>query len=96
MTTAFARTYDPSSSHAAAAFIGSHVTRLEGMVTEMLKRRGLHGATTEEIALYYGVELASITPRMCPLERKGLVIRTAARRTVNGKAVGRIVWQIVK
>lgn len=92
--TAFARTYDPSSSHAAAAFIGTSVNRLEGMVVDMLMRRGLHGATVEEIALYYGVQNETISPRMCPLERKGLIARTAVRRAVQGKTVGRIVWQI--
>lgn len=94
--TAFARTYDPNSSQAAAAFIGSSVNRLEGMVVDMLKRRGLHGATVEEIALHYGVQNETISPRMCPLERKGLIHRTPVRRAVQGKTVGRIVWQITR
>jgi predicted transcriptional regulator len=91
---AFTRTHDPDSSNDAALFIGSHVTRLEGMVVDMLKGRGLHGATVEEIALHYGVQNETISPRMCPLERKGAIIRTPVRRAVKGKTVGRIVWQI--
>jgi DNA-binding MarR family transcriptional regulator len=90
------RTNDPDTSYAAAAFIKDHVTHLQGLVMEFLNQRGEHGATTEEIARHYGIELGSITPRMAPLERMGVVRRTDLRRMAQGKKVGRIVWQSIK
>ena len=80
---ALSRTSDPQTAHDAARRV--NVTGLEQSVLAALHRTG-NGATTHEIAAEMKVEWTSVSPRMAPLERKGLVERTLFRRD------GRIVW----
>ena len=84
--TALARHTDPGTSHDAAARMAYGVATLETMVVQCL-RAAPSGLTTDEIATHTGVRLVSVSPRMKPLELRGLVVRTAERRD------GRIVWR---
>jgi DNA-binding MarR family transcriptional regulator len=84
-----ARNTDPLTSKAAAESINA--TRLEAIVLAAITRSGSRGMTSEEAAAAVSMELGSITPRLSPLEQKGLIRRTDARRA--GKSGrGRIVW----
>ena len=84
MSKALTRSSHPSTSHAAAAKVTPHVAKLEGRV---LKTLGLGGLTVPEIADVSGIDKWSVSPRMKPLEGKGLVSRSTQRRT------GAIVWE---
>ena len=68
---------DPDTSIEAAESIDA--TRLEGIVLATLAQHPA-GLTSEEIADDNSIRLASITPRMAPLERKELVVRTDEKR----------------
>ena len=83
---AFARNTDPQTSHDAAARAMSKVSLLEYDVIGQLQRGGPQ--TTGEIAAKAEISLVSISPRMKPLEKKGLVLRTDSRRR------GSIVWTL--
>lgn len=90
-TTGFHRTKDPETSVKAAKSIDA--TKLELRVFDCICASGLTGRTSEEIATEINMELGSITPRMAPLEQKGLISRTETRRA--GKSGrGRIVWAL--
>ena len=73
---AHARTTDPGTSHEAAARVDANA--LEGMVVGSLKELG--PGTTTEIASRLDRHSWSISPRMAPLERKGLVERTGEKK----------------
>jgi predicted ArsR family transcriptional regulator len=89
--TAVARATDPSTSYEAAASID--VTRLEGVILDMLKRYSAPGATTFELAEALGIEVISVSPRMKPLQEKGLVRDTGFRaRGVSGRL--QIIWRV--
>ncbi len=85
-TDALARSSDPDTSKDAAARV--NVSKRERQVLDALKSLG-DKATTREIADRSGVELLTVSPRLKPLEAKGLVRRTEARRD------GAIVWAVV-
>ena len=80
---AMARRTDPDTSHVAALTVDAN--RLEGLV--VLKDRP-EGCTVKEISAILSIDKWSISPRMKPLEGKGLVERTAERRDRS------IVWRI--
>ena len=85
------RNTDPDTSIKAAESIDA--TKLELRVFDCICASGLTGRTSEEIANEINMELGSITPRMAPLEQKGLISRTETRRA--GKSGrGRIVWAL--
>jgi hypothetical protein len=86
------RTYDPDTSHEAAGLMKLHVSYYETLVHSHLVSVGWQGATTAEIAHAIKVPLETVTPRMCPLERKAMIARTDERRVFPGKRVARIVW----
>lgn len=83
---AFARTSDPITSHVAASTVDA--TLLERLVVDALHQHP-NGGTVKEIATTLARHEWSISPRMKPLERKGLVRRTDERR---GRS---IVWRCV-
>jgi DNA-binding MarR family transcriptional regulator len=74
---AYARNTDPGPSHAAAEAVDA--TKLEALTLAVLRRFPC-GLTSFEIAEILGLEWSSISPRMKPLEERGLVVRTAERR----------------
>lgn len=80
---------DPDTSVAAAMSIDA--SRLEAIVLEAL-RKCLNGATTRELADILGIDWGSVTPRMAPLARKGLIYATSERRVGKSGRSG-IVWK---
>ena len=86
---AMARRTDPDTSHIAAVTVDTN--RLEGYVLSILGQYSLphnpDGLTVREISTLLHIDMVSISPRMKPLEKKGLVERTTKRR---GRS---IVWR---
>lgn len=86
-----ARSGDPDTSHDAAESV--RVAELERAVLRAIHDLG-GKATSEDVAIYTGIDLQSITPRFAPLARKGVIARTSDRKPGrSGKA--RIVWMKV-
>jgi DNA-binding MarR family transcriptional regulator len=83
---AYARRDDPETSHEAAKKVDA--TKREKQAIDGLRGLGGEG-NSKEIAAFMGVDKWSISPRMKPLEKKGLVERTEKRRG------GSIVWRLV-
>ena len=83
-----ARTSDPDTSHAAADRVTPKVDGLESRVVEALRGMGRprSGLTCSEISAVTGIHERSVTPRMKPLRKKGLVWRRTEKRN------GRTVW----
>lgn len=81
---AHARASDPETSHEAAAKV--NVGELEAKVLKVL-RVAEGPKSSHDIAAILGAELVSISPRMKPLEARGLVERA-------GKADGRTLWRL--
>jgi DNA-binding MarR family transcriptional regulator len=88
---ALSRNSDPVTSDLAAELVD--VTYLEGVVLRTLLYWPA-GLSCFEIANSTGLELGSITPRMKPLEAKGLIYREGTRRH-QGQRNARIVWKAV-
>ena len=82
---AMARRTAPDTSHVAALTVDAN--RLEGVVVSVVRDRP-RGCTVKEISAILDIEVVSISPRMKPLEGKGLIERTAERRDRS------IVWRI--
>lgn len=85
-------TLDPETSHEAALSV--QPTNLEAQVLECL--RGFdQGATSHELAASLGLDLVTVSPRLKPLCKKGLVIDSGVRRMgENGRA--RTVWTVIR
>ena len=81
---AFARNTDPDTSHAAAASV--KVALLERRVVACLREHE-EGLNTKELCELTGIHVNSISPRMKPLEAKGIIRRTDERRGAS------IVWR---
>jgi hypothetical protein len=85
-----ARSTDPETSHMAAASINA--PPLDRRLYNVLLL--LQDATTHELSAASGVPLVSVSPRMKPMEKLGLVRRTKDRRRgASGKAS--IVWEAI-
>ncbi|MFL6229319.1 MAG: helix-turn-helix domain-containing protein [Pyrinomonadaceae bacterium] len=82
-----ARRSDPDTSRAAARSVDTQ--RVEQVVLDALKLAPA-GLTTEELVDRTGLSLVTVSPRMKPLERKGLVRRGAKRANSSGRSA--IVW----
>ncbi|MBK8200375.1 MAG: hypothetical protein IPK75_18665 [Acidobacteria bacterium] len=80
---ALARKTDPATSHEAAASVP--VQDLELKVLAALVLRG--PSSSHDIAAYIGVPLVSVSPRMAPLEARGLVERA-------GRTERRTLWDV--
>ena len=93
---AFARSTDPATSFAAARAVERTLPVLEQSVLGALSAVGSYGATAYEISEALDVPTGSVTPRLRPLERKGLVERTDLRRLGPRGRVGSTVWRIVR
>jgi len=78
------RADDPDTSRAAAAGVNTAV--LEQTVLDLLGRVG--PSTTHELADMSEIQLVSISPRIAPLRRKGLVEASGEKRA------GSTVWRL--
>lgn len=76
-----ARRTDPRTSRAAAGRING-----EGLAARVLAELATGPATTHELAERMGLSLVTVSPRLAPLRRHGLV-------TEAGKRDGRTVWR---
>lgn len=85
-TPARARRTDPETSHEAAATVDT--SELEALVLDTLRRHP-NGLTSHRVAEITGESLVTISPRMKPLETKGLVRRA-------GKSGRRTIWRAVR
>jgi predicted transcriptional regulator len=90
MNRALARHTDPSTSHDAAESV--NVTALEQIVLNALKQHH-EGATTEQLSDWLALSLVTISPRIRPLVRKGLVIDSGFKRC-NASGRKSIVWRV--
>ena len=88
---AFARRSDPPTSKASATRVTRTVSELQSCVLAALRRHG--PGTTEEIAHWTGKSLVTISPRLKPLEVKGLVERFS--RKVNQSGHTATVWKAI-
>ena len=89
---ALSRTSDPITSDDAAALV--HVEHVEGVIVRHLKFWPA-GLTCIELAGSTGLPRDSISPRMKPLELKGLVYRDGTR-WVRGSRSATTVWKAVR
>lgn len=92
---AYARRTDPVTSHIAAKFVkGKLANESEQAALKALMDCG-HGLTSHGIVAWTGIHWSSISPRMRPLCRKGLVYDTG--KTEPGPLSGKpcIVWDLV-
>lgn len=85
---AFARCTDPVTSHRAAATVDT--SALEDIVLGYLRER-LGGATSYEIASVLRMSLVTVSPRLRPLVKKGLVV-DSGRKECGESGRSRIVW----
>ena len=88
---ALSRTSDPITSDEAAELV--HVEHVEGVIVRHL-RFWPAGLTCLELAGSTGLPRDSISPRMKPLETKGLVYRDGTRQ-VRGARSATTVWKAV-
>src|SRR4029434_9747128 len=92
---AWARGSDPDTSYDAAHHVrGARANHLEGLVVQALRLRP-GGRTSHELVEITNIDWNTITPRIAPLVRKGIVYDTGRRR--KGPA-GRvcIVWDLIE
>lgn len=90
-TEAHARHTDPDTSHAAAASM--RATETEAAVLAALKKCPNGATASELVALMHGA-WNSVTPRLAPLTRKGLIKDSGERR--KGPTNRRqIVWKAI-
>src|SRR5258708_7528464 len=91
---AAARRTDPETSvEAAKSLLNGQATEMEQIVLSAL-RGNPEGLTTHEMSDLTGVQLVSISPRIKPLLRKGLIRDSFERRTgISGRKS--IVWKLL-
>lgn len=90
---AYARNGDPETSHEAAA--STDATRLESLAYRTLFEAGVEGLTAEQLSRILNIEKNTISPRLRPLARKGLIIDSGRRRK-NETGKRAIVWIVKK
>lgn len=86
---------DPSTSYAAARKVNA--TRLEWFVYDHLVEVYPRAFTAVEIARALHKSIRSISPRLKPLERKGMAVRVGKRSCLNdmGRPHPMITWAAV-
>lgn len=92
-TEAWARRRDPRTSHEAAESI--RLTHMERKVCECYKASYPLALTSGEVANRLGWERDSVSPRIRPLVRKGL-LEDSGRRKVAPSGRRRIAWKFKK
>src|SRR6478752_424405 len=89
------RTSDPTTSIEAAASIQEHVPRIQQAILVALAKLPAQGAmSTRQLAYVTGIDFATVTPRMCPMEKNGWIRRTTTKyKNPLGKGYG-MGWTI--
>jgi hypothetical protein len=87
-----ARKTDPVTSHEAAEKITPHLGTIDDTIYKALLEVGEMGATSDQIVKMTGIKYRSVTPRLKPMCKKGLVVDSGECR--NGDS-GRqqIIWR---
>jgi DNA-binding transcriptional ArsR family regulator len=86
------RVDDPDTSHEAARSFNP--TRLDKIILENIDPE--HGATTHELADITGLQIITVSPRMRPLTRAGILCDSGERRRWPQSGRRSIVWKLVK
>lgn len=82
-----ARRTDPETSHEAARSVD--VVTLEKLVLKALKVRPM---TTKELGVFLNLSHITVSPRIAPLRRRGLVRSTGEKRGERAKS---LVWEAI-
>ena len=90
MTDAYARHSDPETSKSAAERM--RLSNMERIVFDVIKK--LRGATTHEIADHTGISLVTVSPRIRPLVRKGM-IQDSGKKRAGDSGRKSIVWDFL-
>lgn len=72
-STALARKTDPNTSHDAAQSMKPHAGKVETIVADAINSSGLHGMICDEIVAKTGLKWNTVSPRLRPLVRKGII-----------------------
>ena len=89
-----ARKTDPFTSHESARKITPRIGTIDDAIYKALLEVGPHGATSDEIVEMTGLKYRSVTPRLKPMTRKGLV--TGGKETRVGESGHKnLVWKAV-
>jgi DNA-binding Lrp family transcriptional regulator len=84
---------DLDTSYQASIEIRESARTLRGRVLDLLLRRGIYGATDEEIQDTLKMSANTERPRRRELEQAGAIVRSGIyRRTRSGRAA--VVWQV--
>ena len=86
-----ARRSDPVSSHAAGVAITDKTEGLYAEILAWLRPRWQLGGTTLEISEATGLDRVTVSPRMRPMEKLGLVRRSTEKRA-GPSGVASVVW----
>jgi len=89
--TAYARSTDPETSHESAMAIRRALPMIEKRILFALEGTYGTGLTTFEITEITGIPRVTVSPRLRPMSRKGVVYETTERREHNGRMS--IVWR---
>ena len=92
------RTYDPPTSHAAAARAPAFKARHEAKIYSAIADAGQQGATYREVADATGMEPVAVARRLAGMERRGLIQRTYHQTDMRGRPLyisrgGMCVWR---
>ena len=91
---AYARKTDPVTSHEAAEKITPHLGTIDDAIYKALLEVGERGATSDEIVKMTDIKYRSVTPRLKPMCKKGLVVDSGECR--NGDSGRRqIIWRAI-
>jgi DNA-directed RNA polymerase specialized sigma24 family protein len=88
---AVARATDPETSHAAAASVTPTLNRLHSMLLAHFIDAGTRGFTSFELAEHTGVPHVTVSSRLRPMERLGLIVATDETR-LGPSGRRSIVW----
>lgn len=75
----------------AAKSIKPHISGLHTRILALLKQRGAHGATDEEMQDVLGMIANTQRPRRIELQKKGVIVQAPMRRKTK-KGRGANVW----
>jgi hypothetical protein len=87
-----ARKSDPFTSHEAAEKITPRLGTIDDAIYKALLEVGESGATSDEIVEMTGIKYRSVTPRLKPMMRKGLVVGGSETR-VGESGHKNLVWK---
>jgi DNA-binding transcriptional ArsR family regulator len=91
---AYARSYDPKTSHEAARHVRKHSASAMEYKALRTLREHPGGLTTHELVYLTGIPWNTISPRLAPLVRK-LLVRDSGKRRKGPTNRPCIVWEAI-